>query len=281
MKVTKKKLLEAPSNNTAIVTHIDPDGDGLPASLALKWIMRSLNIETDFILEEGCSEIYNYLDCDDNVKIYNSDMIYQTLILVDCHEKNRIGKCKSLIKYANQIITIDHHPQNSLIHNSHNLIKPNFVSAGAIIFDIFENEINDLDFIEREKIVAALYTTFLNDSGNFTNANMDSRTFEMSAKLVKLGLIPGDVSKYFLSNKPINQMKFVGEVLSTIQTFDNEQIVFIESTKEMLKRNNLNKDATSSMTNWIKGTRNTKVIVYFREIDEKVYKLSLRSKFIN
>jgi len=269
------------SKKTAIVTHIEPDGDGLPASLALKWILQSQKIEADIVLPEICPEIFDYLDGRNNTIIFDETLSYQTVILVDCHEKGRIGKCANLLDKCENIITIDHHPQNYVIDGAKNYINTSYVSAGAIIFEMFENEINKLDFEIRNKIVSAIYTTILNDSGNFINANTDAKSFKIAAKLVELGLVAGDIAEKFLVNNSIDQMKFVGESLSTISTFDNKQIVFFHSTNKMLEDNKLSTDDTSKMTTWLKGIKGVKVVVYFREISENKYKLSLRSNFIN
>lgn len=282
MKNIKNLLLEkVQSNQTAILTHVNPDGDGLAAALALKEIFSTMNILTDIILEEEPPSRYAYLHARKNCQTFSPEMSYNVIIILDCHEEERLGKCANLLPNSKTTIAIDHHPEGKTIPEAENYINPRYVSVGAILFEMFSDEIEEMDYESRELIINAFYTTILNDSSNFTNANTDEKTFIIAAKLRKLGVVPGDIHQKFFQNKPIEYLQFISDVLSTISTFDNKQIVMIHSTNEMLKKHSLDKHATDQMTSWIKGTAITKVIIYFREISQDIYKLSLRSNFIN
>ena len=130
------------SKSIAILTHQNPDGDGFPATLALQEILKQKDIDSDIILEEPISDLYNYIRGKERSKVYSEEMKYQTVILVDCHESSRVGKCKPLVENADDIFTIDHHIENNVLHKAYNLILPECVSAGVIIFGLFEKEID-------------------------------------------------------------------------------------------------------------------------------------------
>ena len=133
------------AHKIAILTHQNPDGDGFPATLALQEILKQKNIESDIILEEPNSDLYDYLSGREKSIVYSENhKDYDTVILVDCHEKDRVGKCKPIVENAKVIFTIDHHIENNVIKEAYNLIIPDCVSAGVIIFGLFENEINNL-----------------------------------------------------------------------------------------------------------------------------------------
>ncbi len=76
-------------------------------------------------------------------------------------------------------------------------------------------------------------------------------------------------------------MRFVGEVLSTIQTFENDQILFMVAKVDMLKRNNLDSEATTKLSRWVKGVRGIKASVGFQEVNKSRYRLSLRSNSLD
>ena len=92
---------------------------------------------------------------------------------------------------------------------------------------------------------------------------------------------PGYITEHFLLNKTANQMRFVGEVLSTIKTYENDKILFMVITKNMMERNYLGSDATSKINRWVKGVRDIKASVSFQEIMPNLYRLSLRTISLN
>lgn len=232
-------------------------------------------------MEEPVGKKYTFLDNKNHYIIFPEKLEYELLIIVDCHEKSRIGKCVPLIAKAKKVIAIDHHIESKIILEADTFIDTKFASIGEIVFQMFEEEIKHFPHSSQKFISEAIYITILNDTDNFMNSNTSSETFRICSKLMKLGLEPGKIAKKYLFDKTISEIKFVGEVLSTIETYHDDEILFMHSTQEMLKRNNLNNGATAGLTRWIKGIKNLKVAVYFKEIGEKRYQLHLRSKFVN
>jgi len=279
-----KNILNEAVNNyskIAILTHKNPDGDGFPASLVLQEILQQQNINSDVILEEEPSEIYDFLNGYERAKVFSESMIYDLLILLDCHEVERIGICEPLIPTAKKIIAIDHHILSEPIENADTYINTSTVSAGAIIYNMFKKEIDKFEEKSANYIAKAIYTTILNDTDNFLNQNVDEETFLICSELMKYKINPGRVTELFLLNKPANELRFVGEVLSTIETFDNDQILFMHSTVDMLKRNGVGHEGNSKLTRWVKGTYNVKATVLFSQVVKNRFRISLRSNYLN
>ena len=274
----KTKLVTTINNSksSCILTHVRPDGDGLAAALALKEFYPQLRI----ILEEPNPGICEFLSSGCKCEVYSDEMQFDLVIILDCHEEERVGKCKGLLPKAKDILIIDHHLDKDIIPNSDYYINANKVSVGAIIFNLFENDIAKQSPESQKYIADALYVTILNDTSNFVNANVDEEAYTISSKLLKFGLKPSDISVKFLMNKSADEIRLVGEILSTTETYHNESILFIHCTREMLKHNNATEDSTEKITTYVKGTRDVKVVVFFLECPDE-YRLSLRSDAIN
>jgi len=279
----KKILLESLEkySSVGIVTHYSPDGDGFCAALVLQEILSQKNIKSEIILEKTAPAVYDFLNGRERSIVFSDKLAYDLLLILDCHEEERIGKCAPLISKAEKIIAIDHHPENELISNSETYIDTDKVSVGVIIYNLFSNEISSFPKLAQKYIAEAVYTTILNDSDNFINANTDAETFQISAELMKLGLVPGNIAEKFLMNKSPAEMRFIGEVLATIKTFEDKKILFMHSTLEMLSRNGLTREATDKMTRWVKGTRDVKILIYFQETESGKFRLHLRSNYID
>ncbi|PID29434.1 MAG: hypothetical protein CSB55_01840 [Candidatus Cloacimonadota bacterium] len=269
------------ATSIALLTHKNPDGDGLAAALALKKIFSAFGIKSDIILENECPQRYDFINGSENTLVFNKSMKYEMAILLDCHERSRLGSCSQILENTSEIYTIDHHQERILIEHAHNWLNSNATSAGEIIWNMFEKEIRKIDSEEDKKYIAsALYTTILNDTDNFANNNTNGKTFRMCAGLTEIGLNPGDIQKKFICGKTVSEMKLIAKVLSTIDQ-PSKEIIYIDSTLEMLNSLGLTQESTAKMAKLLKGTKGVEVIVYFREAAENTYRLSLRSDSVD
>ena len=268
-------------DSIGIITHKTPDGDGLGASLAMQELLASWSKKADVILEEPIPAVYDFLDGERRTIVFSENLRYDLLIVLDCHEKERVGRCEPLIPFSQKVISFDHHILGEMIPDSVTYIDTNAVSVGAILFKMFENEIDVLPPESAQYLAKAVYTSILNDTDNFLNSNVDAETFAICSKLMKYDIQPGMITEMFLLSKPANEIRFVGEVLSSIQTYDNDTILFMNSTLDMLQRNGLDLKANNKLTRWVKGTKNMKVIVSFQEVSKNRYRLSLRSNYVD
>ncbi|MBT3168738.1 MAG: bifunctional oligoribonuclease/PAP phosphatase NrnA [Candidatus Cloacimonetes bacterium] len=266
-------------SSIAILTHSNPDGDGYCAALALQEIISHYGKKADVLLEKPPAEKYDFLDAQNRTKIFFNHLYYEFIIILDAHSENRIGECVEILPTAQKIISIDHHIEQDPISNALTYIDVNAVSIGAIIFELFKEELPNIP--NNHYIANAIYTTILNDTDNFVNSNVDAKTFEICSKLMEYNIQPGEIVQNFLLNKPAQQMKFIGEVLSTIETHENDKILFMKVTLKMLEKNNLKSDSTDKIMRWIKGTKDVGVAICFQEIRENRYRLSLRSSKVD
>lgn len=264
-----------------IITHHNPDGDGLAASLALHELISNTTPLVDIILEAPAPDRYDYLLMGGRCLVYNSTMQYDLLFILDCHSEDRLGVCAGLLRYAKKVFIIDHHLENHVIPNDFYYSDTEAVSVGAILFRLFEELFSELKHESRVMVANCIYTTVLNDTDDFINANVNKEVFEICARLMDFGLNPNFVVTKFLFNHSAKEMRFVGQTLSTIETFQDGKILFLDSTLKNLVANNLPDDATSKMVRWVRSVKETAVTVYFKELEKDRYKISLRSDVID
>ncbi|MBN1949226.1 MAG: DHH family phosphoesterase [Candidatus Cloacimonetes bacterium] len=265
----------------AILTHRNPDGDGLGSALFLQEFFRQRGIRLDIVLEELPPRNLDFLNLNKRYKPYQNDLIYQLLIIVDCHEASRLGAGETMLSRAEAILILDHHEENNAVKDAVFYNDTTSSCVGGIIYRMFADEITELPSPVRKYLAEAVYVAILNDTENFQNTNTDAETFTICSELMQLGLQPGQVMETFLLNRSLAEMKYVGDVMSSACSFADDRILFIYSTREMLQRRNLDMRANSKMTRWFKGTRGVQVIVFWQEVSENLYRLSLRSPVID
>ncbi len=270
------------AGSICIMSHINPDGDGFCASLALQRLFRTMGHESVIVADQGSLTRYEHLMQDARIEFYKDDLSFDLAIVLDCNSYDRLGERRQVLSSAAKVILIDHHmPENNLIQADFSYIETSFVSVGAIIHQCFKDEISMLTEQDRLFIAENLYTTILNDTNNYANANTNAEVFRIASEITQLGIHPHLLYKQYFLNQTASEMRYTGQVLSTIELHLNKRILFMDSTLEMLRENELDNEDIMNITRWVQGVRGLEAIVYFREEAPNLYKLSLRSVRLN
>ncbi len=268
------------ANRIAIITHVNPDGDGFCAALALQRIILRYGKDSIIFTDDDDLSRYDYLMKSCHVEQYHpgQETALDLMFILDCNSRDRLGEREELIKISKRNVLLDHHVvEHNPILAETSLIDSSYVSVGAIIYAIFKEHIAMMDAEDRLHIGNCLYTTILNDTNNFANANTDRAVYQLSAELCNLGIKPNELYKEFFLNHAAEEMKYVGETLSTIELHLNNKVLTMHSTLEMMQRNKLNPDSVMNITRWVQGVKGIDAIIYLREDAPMLYKLSLRS----
>jgi phosphoesterase RecJ-like protein len=278
-------LNEYTNKKIAIVTHQNPDGDGLCSAIALsKCIKTCYKAKSYIILDSSFPKSFKFIDlshCD----FYSfKDFISKNpkgadlLIVLDCHEENRVDADISIFKASKNVLCIDHHVlyKANINKNYYYYCDENAVSTGVIINRFIFDNIKNKGKIAKN-YAECIYTSILNDTNNFENSNVNTETFECIKDLMTLGLEPHKITNLFFNDRPIRYYKFVGQVLSTIK-MSKKNIVSFYATSKMLKENNLDLDEFSKLMKWTKGANDVDIQVLFCEYEDNTIKISLRSE---
>jgi len=289
MENIKIRLMEELSKAESIVitSHIGLDGDGYCSALALQRIISFLGKNSVIVTDNDNLNRYDYLQ-DGKVQekrfssLNDKERTFSLAIALDCNSYDRLGDRRVLIDNSITTIVLDHHQQeNGLIEADLCYIDPSFACVGELVFSLLEEEINKMPFPDRIFVCNCLYTTILNDTNNFANANTDAEVLNFAAKLVDLGIQPHKLYQNFFLNQSAEEMRYVGQTLSTIELYHQRQILVMHSTYSMSKENHIDPDSIMNVTRWVQGVKGIQVIVYLREDKENVYKISLRSETVD
>ncbi|MBM4403324.1 MAG: DHH family phosphoesterase [Candidatus Cloacimonetes bacterium] len=264
------------------MSHVNPDGDGLGSSLALKTILSHLGLTATIVVDQGDLSRYEFLSCRSNTLVFTQDQIYQTLIILDCNNESRLGNRNVLISKAKQVLIIDHHEyEDGIIPNVFNYISTSEVCVGTILYSVFKDDIHGFDLQSRKYVADCLYTSIINDTNNFTNINTNQDVLNIASELCQLGLNPAAIYTAFFSDHDPWKLKLIGEVIATMELLCQNRILIIHSTLDMIERNFQPIEALDNMTKWVQGLRGVDVILYLKETGTEVFKVSLRSPTID
>lgn len=281
----KKVLLESigPDISVGIMSHIEPDGDGFCASVALQRFLLEQDVESEILVDPDSKlERFETLTQDAKIQTFDGSQAYDLLVILDCNSYSRINDRAQAVKNSRKVILVDHHvPENGVIDTDFSFVDTSAVSAGAILFDALKEEIRALHPKARASVASCIYVSIINDTNNFINSNTNAEVFRLSAELADMGISPAQIYKQFFLNHAALEMRFVGEVLSTIELHHDGRVLFMHSTLQMQRQNNLDAESIMNITRWVQGLRDVDIVAYFRENSAEEYKLSLRSPWVD
>ena len=253
----KRQILEhlRPEYSIAIMSHVEPDGDGFAASIALQKYFRARGFESEIVIDpDSHLERFSFIMNDVVLREYVPGLKYDLVFVLDCNSYIRIAEREQLVRSAKHGILIDHHvPENGVIKTDFSFVDTSAVSVGAILWKAIGAEILQLSPEQRIPIAESLYVTILNDTNNFVNANTSAEVFAISSELIECGISPSQLYKaYFLNHEPL-ELRYIGEVLSTIELHGDDRILWMNSSLDMQRRNDLTADSIMNITRWVEG----------------------------
>jgi phosphoesterase RecJ-like protein len=277
---------DSKDKSVAIVTHVNPDGDGLCAAMALYLCLKGIYLARPYIvMDSAFPSFLAFLPYHDfhiltyQQYIQDISQSIDLLVAIDCHETDRVDTDDSIFSVSKKVLVIDHHvtKPDKLIDGYTYIIDENAVSTGVLVHRYMSPIVTKANPTWQKLYADCIYITILNDTDNLINANSDKEAFLTIAQLFDLGLVPHITVHEFLYKKPISYFCFIGDVLSTISMNKDHRIATYYADLQMLLSHNLTTDAYSKLMRWTKGATDVEILVLFTEFERDFYRISLRS----
>lgn len=268
------------SKNILIISHVNPDGDALGSMLAFRdLIYKNYKKKPEMMVVSKIPKMYEFLAGVRDIKHiseFDNSMIYDMVVLVDVAALDRIFEGKVFYEKARIKVAIDHHKTNNYDANI-KFVEGSASSTGEVLFKIAENHGWNID----ENIAEALYTAILTDTGGFRFDNTSALALKIASKLVKAGANPKKVYKNCYESKSKNLVKFQAYCINKAEFLSDDRIAYIVVYKKDLEKFLGNDDFTEGLVEILRSIDTTEVAFILKELDNKMFKVSMRSKNID
>jgi len=128
------------------------------------------------------------------------------------------------------------------------------------------------------EIASHLYCAIISDTGSFQFSNTNAQSFKVCHELIKSGASPIQVSELLFNNNPPEKIKLLGYVLSTLHMNKTGDIAVITMFKKNLESLQLKEIDTEDFTTLTRSIKGVKIVLFFKEIKEDTFRVSIRSK---
>jgi len=266
-----KRVLEciAARERFLLTSHARPDGDAVGSALACGQILRSLGKQADVVLSDSVPYIYRPLPY--------ADQVVQASLVNGHYEAAIVLECDSLARTRleglepNFIINIDHHYSGKLFGHV-NWIDPQACATAEMIYRLGR----EAGVKITKEIATCLYTAVMTDTGSFRFAGTSDRTFALAGELVRCGADPVQCAQNVYFANPTSKMRLLGSALSTLHR--EGSVVWMHITRAQIDDCGAFDEDAEGLVNYSLSIAGVQVAVFFREMPERRYRVSLRSK---
>jgi bifunctional oligoribonuclease and PAP phosphatase NrnA len=266
----KQILGEIERRETFVLTsHARPDGDAVGSVLACCQILLGMGKQAEVVLHGGVPHIYRPLPFADRVIQANTvNGVYEAAIVLECDSVQRTNLSGLEEKF---LINIDHHLSGRPFGHV-NWIDPSACATAEMIFWLAQEAGAPIT----PEIATCLYTAVLTDTGSFCYSGTTERTFALAQQLALAGADPARIAQQVYFSVPTAKMRLLGAALSGLHC--DCDLAWMAVNRQQMERCGALDEDCEGLVNYILGMEGVEVALFFREMADGRWRVSLRSK---
>ena len=256
----------------AILGHVRPDGDCIGSCLSLYNYIETYypEIEAVVYLQEFMPEFLMLKNADKIVHDCSADKVFDVCFSLDSADKERHGEYVKYFDSAKMTVGIDHHVSNSGFAKEH-LIVSDASATAEIMYELIGKE------CLTKEIAECIYLGIAHDTGVFQYSNASPKTFRAVADLLETGVEASRIIDETFYQKSYAQNRILGKTLEESTLLCDGKIVAGVVTMEDMDKFGVTPKALDGIVSQLRYTRGVEVAIFLYELEEKHFKVSLRS----
>ena len=254
-----------------VSSHARPDGDGIGSALACARILRVMGKDAEVVMHDGVPRIYQNLPFADRVVHAEDVPANDAVILLECDSTQR-----TLLNGFEEcfLINIDHHASGRNFANV-NWIDSSVMATAELVYKLARAACVPID----RDIATCLYTALMTDTGSFMFEGTNEHTFTVARELVLAGADPAQCARPIYFGHSAAKMRLLGAALSNLHR--EGPLAWIWVTQEQMQRFGAREEDCEGLVNYALSIADVQVAIFFRELADGRFRVSLRSKGVN
>jgi phosphoesterase RecJ-like protein len=244
-----------------VTSHARPDGDGIGSALACAQILHHMGKEADVVMHDGVPRIYQRLPFADRVIRSESVPPNDAVILLECDSIKRT-QLQGLEDCF--LINIDHHV------SGRNFAQVNWIDSSVMATAELVYRMARLAGVPVDADIATcLYTALMTEGTN-------EHTFAIARELVLAGADPAHCARNIYFGHSTAKLRLLGAALANLHR--EGSLAWIWVTQEQMERFGAREEDCEGLVNYALSIGDVQVAVFFRELPDRRWRVSLRSK---
>jgi bifunctional oligoribonuclease and PAP phosphatase NrnA len=251
-----------------VTSHARPDGDGIGSALACGQILRVMGKDAEVVMHDGVPRIYQNLPFADHVVQADAVPANDAVIMLECDSIRR-----ALLEGLERcfLINIDHHASGRNFAHI-NWIDSTVMATAELVFRLARLACVPVD----RDIATCLYTGLMTDTGSFMFEGTNEHTFTVARELVLAGADPALCARHIYFGHSTAKLRLLGAALSNLRR--EGALAWIWVTQEQMQRFEAREEDCEGLVNYALSMADVQVAIFLRELPDRRYRVSLRSK---
>lgn len=280
------KILEG-GTNVVICTHVNPDGDAIGSSLALKHYLERKGKQATVVVPNVFPDFLTWLPGADTILIYtkHQEQIRAVLdaadlvIVCDLNQPNRLGGMEEVVmQNSAPRILIDHHLDPNTEFCETIISEPAMCAAGEVICHLLSQN-GEIDNISENEAIC-LYCAMMCDTGAFSFNSNRPVIYEHISHLLARGIDKDQIYRNVFWTASEARLRLQGYLLYVnMKVLHERHTAIMTLTNEERRRFKVKNGDTEGIVNIPLTMLGTRLSIFINEDTEHpgIMKLSLRS----
>ncbi|WP_293445550.1 bifunctional oligoribonuclease/PAP phosphatase NrnA [Persephonella sp.] len=254
-----------------LVTHHNPDGDGIGSMLALYRFLKKKRKNVRMAMKDKAPHVYDFLPDIEKIEKLPINHRFNLAVILDAAGMYRADAPVD----AKEYLRIDHHI-GGVFESINDYVDPYAASTTVVVGRMLREW--DEKCIDKE-IAICLYTGLLTDTGSFKHNNVNEEAFEFARYLTSKGVDPSRIaSLIFERNKP-SAIHLLQKVLSTLELFYTGKIASLVVKRDFINKTGADEEDTEGFVNFARSIEGVEVaFIMIQKPDLETWRVSLRGK---
>jgi phosphoesterase RecJ-like protein len=201
------------------------------------------------------------------------DSEFDMAIMVDCAQRKRVSEDFAEHKGFKSVVCIDHHRlENSDV--DHLLLDDGAASTGEVVMRLMKKAGGEVS----ADVAQLIYATLVVDTGFFKYSTTNAHVFALAAELVEAGAQPWVVAKHLEESFPAARLKLLARSLATLSVDLGGRYASMDITQAMLRETGASIEYSDEFATYPRMIEGAEAAALFREVEDGLIKISLRSK---
>lgn len=258
-----------------LVGHVRPDGDCLGGQGALARGLEALGKRATIMNADAPVATFDYLTRDITYSVYDGRALpeHDAVVLLDFNDLSRTGPMAAAIaNHPSKKLVIDHHPFEGEPWWDACYVDPKASATGILVWRILQALGAPLD----EVGARAVFTSIVTDTGWFRYSNTDAETLAVASQVIALGVDPSAVFAALYQRRSATEPLALAAVLGRTRYHAEGKLAVLEQPLGNGGAPIL--DDGDPVLDLLRAVESVEVVLYLREIEPGLCKLSARSK---
>jgi phosphoesterase RecJ-like protein len=263
----------------ALAGHVNPDGDTLGCILALAHVLKGMDKDVTVLSVDGVPDIYLWLPGAEWVQTGTERRDFEVAVVCDAGTLERIGSSlRPVMESAPCLIDIDHHVADGPFGQIR-ILDATAAATAELIWKLIRTMQRACGKPLATKAVAeCLMTGLITDTGSFRFMNVTPQTFELAARLERLGALPAPIAELVFENRTYASVKLLGRALDSLQVSPDGQVAWAHVTAQDFADLDAIDAETEGIVNHVRAINGVQVGILFREVPGKKVRVSMRAR---